>query len=443
MKASERRCFATFFSKREIRDSGALAFDPREVSFALLELAARTIELRSRVLDLSAVDALGVAALIVAAEQLLLDRTRYFDHVRAGLLIDLDFDALPAVHSCDHVPFAGCDVDPSEISQPHRCITSLEHDEITDLYFIAEFAERAYDVLGFTFLQPAGCEVDVLRLESRCHGRHVQPVQCQEVGVQLDGDLLLQTATHLHRSDSGDGLELAFDLLFGEVAQFAQTSRARGQPESQNGVERRVVAEDQGFVGVVRELSSVEAFADLAGLQREVGAPTKLEEDVGDSRSRDRGVVHQTGQHGDRFLDPLGDALLDIGRCGARILGAHRESRIRQIGKQADRQSAERDPTEHDDREDDHGDRHRPAHREREDAVFLRRGAIRSGQGFSPLALASSPLPSVPPSPVGGAAGVDSSRTRTGSPSCRRSLPMTTTAMPASRSWRSLIKTWA
>jgi hypothetical protein len=103
---------------------------------------------------------------------------------------------------------------------------------------------------------------------------------CQLAFVELDLNLLLETAGNDHCGDALDALEGALDILFTEKTQSGELVRAE-QPDTYDGVERWVVLEEHRQLGVERQPHPIEAVAHVEGGEIHVGVPGKLERHLG------------------------------------------------------------------------------------------------------------------------------------------------------------------
>ena len=184
--------------------------------------------------------------------------------------------------------------------------------------------------------------------------------------VDLDLDLLLQAAGDDGRGHALDPLEQALDLALADEAK-ADELLVAGEADAHDGVERGVVAQEDGPDGVVGKLQQVEAFADVEGREVHVGAPAELERDLAAVGPGAGGDGHHAVDDADRVLHRSGEEGLDLGGGGALELGADGERGVGDVGKEVDGEVAEGDQAEDDRGEGEHRDRDRPARGEVDD----------------------------------------------------------------------------
>jgi hypothetical protein len=188
----------------------------------------------------------------------------------------------------------------------------------------------------------------------------------------VDGNLPLAAAADLGGGDALELLEFLLDLLLRQTARQREVGVAeplRRDGDAQDRILVRVVGQDQRTFRFVRERRRGDLRVEVAADLGHVGVPAELQRDVGKRAARNRGHRDEPAGGGEPFLEHLGDALVHVARTRARVLGAHRDRRIVEVGQQRDIESRVGDDAEHDGRQNEHQYGDRPACRPFERSV--------------------------------------------------------------------------
>ncbi len=276
------------------------------------------------------------------------------------------------------------------VPQVHGRAASAGDDDVTNLRHRAKLVERAHEILLGALLETAAGEVDVFCPELAGHLLDRDSELGQFRRVDRDLDLIFQTTTHLDRGNPKCGLQILLELLVRKTPETFQLllieatiidriqsgqahacrnrthlcglprRRSPVEPETHDGIEGRVEAQQHRPLDVQRKFDSIELLAYVETGLVHVGAPGKIEKDVRPPRARDRAHTPDVLDHTKRLFDRLGDQILDFHRRRTRILCANSQGRVAKIGKEVDLQPVEGNKSEKQDGEREHGNRHPP-----------------------------------------------------------------------------------
>ena len=303
--------------------------------------------------------------------------------VRAALLVDRDLDTLLAVDAGDHLAFAAAPVDPGYVPQTHDGALGAVDDDLAHFLGPQQFVDRPHQVFGLAVAQPATGQIHVLLGQPVHDLVHRQADVGQPPFVDVDLDLLFETAADDNRRDTFEPLDPAAQILFRKQPQADQVAAlAAGQPQADDRIERRVIPQQDRLLGVRRQPDLIEPLPNVQRREVHVRAPGKLERHLAGVRAGAGDHAVHTVHHTHRILDRARDQGLDLGRRRTLVLGPHGHRRVGDVRQQVDRQVPERDAAEHDrgHGEDEHRDR--PPGGERDDpheALLLLRPASALG----------------------------------------------------------------
>ena len=188
----------------------------------------------------------------------------------------------------------------------------------------------------------------------------------QTLLVDIDVDLIFESATDLDRGHPGGGFQALAQFVVGEAAQLlefclAGGRAAAGEGQAHDRVGRRIEAQQYGFFRFQRQLQHIELVAHVEAGLIHIRAPGKLEDHIGLAGLRHRVDLAHVLDHAKRFLDRLRNQRLDFQRCGTFEGGAHGQRRIAQVRQQVDLEAEQPDHAEQHQGQRDHADGHAPA----------------------------------------------------------------------------------
>ena len=168
-------------------------------------------------------------------------------------------------------------------------------------------------------------------------------------------DLFFEPAADEHRRDTFHALEEPFDLLLAYESQTDEVLVTE-ETEPHNRVERGVVAQKHGPVGIVGKNDEVEPLAHVERRHVHVGVPAKLERDFTRVGARARDDAHDVVDDAHRVLDGFGDEALHLGGRGTFELRSDGDRRVSYLGEEVDRELTKPDDTEDDRGDEEHED---------------------------------------------------------------------------------------
>ncbi len=237
--------------------------------------------------------------------------------------------------------------------------------QVAHLVERAELVHGAHEIALRAVLDAAAGDVDVLVGQALDDVGDAQPELLQALLIDVDIDLVLETAADFHRSDAGRRFETFLEFVVGEPTQLFQFGFAdlalafalrRSEREAHDRVGGRIEAQQDRLLRFERQLQDVELVANVEVRLVHVGAPGELENHVGLPGARHRVDLAQVLDHADRFLDRLRDQVFDLERRRTFVFGADRQRRVTQVGQQVDLESGQRDQAEQDESQRDHAD---------------------------------------------------------------------------------------
>ena len=271
-------------------------------------------------------------------------------------------------------------VNPSHVGEPNDGVAGALDDDGSHVLRSHELVEGPDQVLGLAISQAATGNIDVLGRQSIGDLADRKTERGHLTLVQVDLDLLFETARDHHRGDAFDALECPLDVLLAEESQPGELVRTV-EPDTQNGVEGGIVLQEHRQFGVHRQPDTVEPVTDIEGGEVHIGIPRELESHLGYVRSRGRGHADDIVDYSDRVLDRAGQQGLDFDRRRTLVGRADRERWVGDVGQEVDRQVAEgHDPEDHRRHRKDE-DRDGPSDRQVDD---LHRASPLVGGEFSP-----------------------------------------------------------
>jgi hypothetical protein len=286
------------------------------------------------------------------------------DGVRAGLLDDRQEDdlftvvashALDRLLIVDHTSHVGEAQDAAVLRPHHEPAHGLDRGHAA--------VDAQGDALG-PRLEVAARRHQVLLLERGHHVDRREARRAQGERVHPHVDLTLTPADDRDLADAEDGLELARDLLVGDLGQIAQALPFTAHAEVEHRRGARLDLADDRLLDAARQLAQDRVHLVAHLLRRDVGVLVELEhdDDLGDALARHGVQVVDARDLVDGALDLVGDVGLDLLGRGARQLSRDHDHRYVDVRKLIDTEAAVADRAEHQDHE--HQDRceHRPLH---------------------------------------------------------------------------------
>ncbi len=215
--------------------------------------------------------------------------------VGVALLVERDLDALLPVDARDLLALLRAHPHHGHVFQTDDPALVLLDDEVGDLLHRVELVHRADQELAVLASQRAAGEVHVGDAHHLADPVDRDPERGQPLLIDVDLDLVLETALDLRGGHAEDRLEIRFDLSLRETADLSEIV-GPGEREAHDRVERGIEAENDRVLRFLREDQAIELFADLHREKVHVRAPVELEGHFGDAGTRDRVDVLETSQ---------------------------------------------------------------------------------------------------------------------------------------------------
>ena len=286
--------------------------------------------------------------------------------VGVGRPVDRRFDAFLAVDAGDDLAFLVAAEDLGHAAQRDQNVAPPVDDDVPDLLDGFELVDRPDEVLAVLLFQDPGREIDVFLGQAVGHGRYRQVQKTELLLVEVDVDLVLESAGDRAGGHAFDALQGLFELALGDEADVGEI-RSSGDPQLHDGLLVGIVAEDDGFCCALGEADEVEFFAELEGREIHVGVPGEFDRDFGHFGPGDRRDADDVVHDAAGFLDGLGDDVFDFGGRGSRVFRADGQGRVGDIGQQVQVQTGVGDESENDRGDGEHEHRNRTAKRKMND----------------------------------------------------------------------------
>ena len=299
------------------------------------------------------------------------------DGVGVTLLEDGDFDALLAVDARDLLALLVAHLDAGHVAQAHRRAVALGHDDLADLLDAVELVQGPDEEVGIGAAQGPPRHVHIGNADHLAHLVDGNGECCQPLLVDVDLDLVLETALDLRGGDPLDGLQVELDLALGQPAHVVELT-ATGECDAHDRIERRVEAQHDGVLGFLRENQAVELLAHFHGQHVHVGVPIELERHLGNAGARDGVNGLEAAQHADGFFHRARDEVFNLLRRGIGEVGLNRQGRIGDVGKELERQTFVADDSKSSNRERGHHDRHTAPDRVRDETAHSTNRLLRT-----------------------------------------------------------------
>ena len=213
-----------------------------------------------------------------------LQRTGHLDGVGVTLLVDRQFDGLPATEASDHltllVPtFDGGDV--ADLDLPAAIGDERRGQDVVEGF---ELVVGANQVARLFFVEAAAGLVHVLAQQLLVDVGDRQAEKRELALVHVDLDLVLVAAADLDRRDALGRLEVLLEHLFRDVTQLVQIGVA-GEEQSSDRIVGRIEAQQYRFLRLARQTHRVQLLADVDGGEIHVLAPAELQGYLGQAGS--------------------------------------------------------------------------------------------------------------------------------------------------------------
>ena len=285
-----------------------------------------------------------------------LDRLGHGHEVGVGLLIDLDLHALLTFDPRDDLALFVRAVGVCHVFEADVHVPFATDDKVRDFGDVLKFVERSDDVFGLALPELSTGEIHIFLSEACVDGGDVQIQRGHLAFVEFDEDLLLQPALDLDRGHAGESLQFPFDLILRDAAEREEVQIAI-YAEPHNRIHGRIVAQDQGPFRVLH-VEIVELLPDVLGGEIHVRAPLEFQDHVRQPGFGDGVDAYELVDHAQSLLDGPRDGVLHLLGRRARILGAHGQGGVGDVGHEVQGQPLIGYQPEDHDRDHDHQNRH-------------------------------------------------------------------------------------
>ena len=292
---------------------------------------------------------------------------RYFDRVRAGLLVHIHPHAGLAIHADQVIGIFVAVLDNGNVAHVNRHSAPRGEHHVTDFVQAPEFPSRPQEHVETPFLDRAYRTVHVLASQDLDNIGNRQ-FQCpQLLEVEIDVDLATQPAAHGECSDSRYPLQPVLQLLLHVVPQFLGIHVVGGYGHVQDRVLRRVVLVHARRFHVFGEIAPapVQAGPQLVGRFVNVDAIVEADTHVAQALVDRAGNPFHVRRGGERFLERSHHQGLHLLGRYALVLGTHADRRVDDLGHEVDRNIDEGDSAQQDRYQAKHQDRNRSVDRGR------------------------------------------------------------------------------
>ena len=157
----------------------------------------------------------------------------------------------------------------------------------------------------------------------------------EALGFDLDLNFFFKAAVDADGCYAFETFEVGAQPLFGNAPHLHQAQIAV-KSQAHYGVERGVEAQEDGLVGVARQVGQIELFADVERGKVHVGAPAEFDDHIGDARPRNRRDADHVADHADQAFDRLGNEALDFEGSHALVFGADGDGGIGDVRQEVD-----------------------------------------------------------------------------------------------------------
>ena len=372
----------------------------------LLHQVDGTVDVVRFVVDLKQLEAPAVEDFVVQFPDGFPEVLHRVQGIGPGLADGVDGNGIAPHFPDDVLRLLIRDADGRHVPHVHRCAVPPGDNDVPHVFGALVFAGGPDDVRSFAFIEIPRAVIAVFLIQRLRQFQHRQGTDGQFQGVHEHAQLPFAAPVHVRRGHARNALEPRLDHVFRKIPQgvdFDGVAFQRFENKPPHGAAARIGAADHGFVDFVGIfLDLVEPVGDAKKRRLGIGAGRKPEDDFS-------GVVGTFAEH---FLQPLHpfqllflfvhDFAFDFLGAGPLPPGRNRDLGLGDVGRELDGQLHERHEPEEGHENHDHGRGHRIPDGELDDVH-------RSLPGAS----------------------TGASKTRTGWPGNRRSLPSTTTVMPS------------
>ena len=263
---------------------------------------------------------LGIRGLLAHRVQQALHVPRHGDRVRVPLFEDRHFDALFAVVAGDDVPLLRAAPDLGDVLQQRLATPAVGNHDPAHFVDGPEFVDHAHHVGQVEVVEASASLVQIL-LSQDVGDLSDRDAQFGDAPlVDLDADLLLSPADDLDSRHPFDGLQALLELALGDIPQLGQRKPAV-ELQAQDGVVRRIEAQDDRALRVLGELDEIELLSHVGPGHVHGGGPIELEDNLGLTGAGYRTDPVEARHRAHRLLDRARDERLDFLGSGVFVIG--------------------------------------------------------------------------------------------------------------------------
>jgi hypothetical protein len=225
--------------------------------------------------------------------------------------------------------------------------------ELLEIAGALEPAAQANGALVVSAGYPAHRRGQVLRAERLHHLRDRDIAPGERGGVELDGELALDTAHDLDVGDAGDAPENAGDLGIRELGQRRGRQRLRREGHRYDRQVVRIEAGQHRLFHFDRQVATYlgDTVAGVLGRLLQVGLEGELDGDQREPIHRRRPDLVDAADRSERLLEPVDELTLDHLRRGSRVGNGDGDDRRVDLGELVGIEREEREEPEDDERQ--------------------------------------------------------------------------------------------